>query len=72
MGTGSAQRTFREVFECFDFLFCFCSPKWEEGVDLGAEVCGDEEYPRLTGWNRDSLRQNKCEVKLKKQVRAIY
>lgn len=30
------------------------------------------EYARLTGWNTDSLRQNRWEVQLKKQVEPVY
>ena len=30
------------------------------------------EYARLTGWNTDSLRQNRWKVQLKKQVEAVY
>lgn len=54
------------------FVFVFSPPRWEEGVAWDAEVCWDSEYARLTGWNRDSLRQKKWQVKLRKQVRAIY
>lgn len=71
-GTGSAQRTLGRYVSVLVFLFCFCSPQWEEGVDWGAEVCWDDEDARLTAWNRDSSRQIGCEIKLKKPVRAIY
>lgn len=66
-GTESAQRTFREVVECFGVLFSPpAPPKMGRRCNLGCRgVLGCQ-----TDWSRDSLRQ-KWDIKLRKQIRAI-